>query len=59
MTFAGACATAGITVLIDDDLNECAHNHCGKYETAAAMAFLSWLMTIPSFLLTFWLLGTG
>lgn len=59
MTLAGACATAGITVLIDNDLNDCAQNHCGKYEAAATMAFLSWVTAAPSFLLTFWLMATG
>lgn len=58
LTFAAACATAGITVLIDNDLDQCSHNHCGKYEAAAAMTFLSWMMGAPSFLLTFWLLAT-
>ncbi|KAI5057133.1 hypothetical protein GOP47_0027148 [Adiantum capillus-veneris] len=58
LTFAAACATAGITVLIDNDLDQCGQNHCGKYEAAAAMAFLSWIMAAPSFLLTFWLLAT-
>jgi hypothetical protein len=58
ITFAGACATAGITVLIDNDLNQCGPNHCRKYEVAAAMAFMSWIMAAPSFLLAFWLLAT-
>ncbi|MCO5550558.1 hypothetical protein L7F22_004045 [Adiantum nelumboides] len=58
LTFAAACATAGITVLIDNDLDQCGQNHCGKYEAAAGMAFLSWIMAAPSFLLTFWLLAT-
>nr|P0DI70.1 RecName: Full=CASP-like protein 5A1; Short=GbCASPL5A1 [Ginkgo biloba] len=58
LTFAAACASAGITVLIGNDLRECDQNHCGKYETATAMAFLSWFMVSPSFLLTFWLLAS-
>uniref|UniRef100_A0A0D6R940 CASP-like protein n=1 Tax=Araucaria cunninghamii TaxID=56994 RepID=A0A0D6R940_ARACU len=57
LTFAAACASAGITVLIGNDLRQCDHNHCAKYETATAMAFLSWFMVSPSFLLTFWLLA--
>ncbi|KAH7426342.1 hypothetical protein KP509_11G097100 [Ceratopteris richardii] len=59
LTFAAACATAGITVLIDNDLGQCGENHCGKFEAAAAMAFLTWVMATPSFLLTFWLLATS
>eukprot|EP00249_Psilotum_nudum_P013617 c24428_g1_i1 orf=599-1129(+) len=58
LTFAAACATAGITVLIDNDLNQCGANQCAKFESSAAMAFLSWTMGAPSFLLTFWLLAT-
>jgi hypothetical protein len=58
LTFAAACASAGITVLIGNDLRECAQNHCSKYETATAMAFLSWFMVSPSFFLTFWMLAT-
>ncbi|GLJ53044.1 hypothetical protein SUGI_1129950 [Cryptomeria japonica] len=58
LTFAAACASAGITVLIGNDLRQCDHNHCAKYETATAMAFLSWFMVTPSFLLTYWLLAT-
>jgi len=57
LTFAAACASAGITVLIGNDLRECAQNHCAKYETATAMAFLSWFMVSPSFFLTFWMLA--
>ncbi|KAB2028550.1 hypothetical protein ERO13_D05G103400v2 [Gossypium hirsutum] len=58
LTFAAACASAGITVLIDNDLNSCAHNHCLQFETATAMAFISWFTTLPSFLLNFWSLAS-
>ncbi|KAA3489547.1 CASP-like protein 5A2 [Gossypium australe] len=58
LTFAAACASAGITVLIDNDLNSCAHNHCSQFETATAMAFISWFTTLPSFLLNFWSLAS-
>ncbi|MBA0565123.1 hypothetical protein Golob_010015, partial [Gossypium lobatum] len=58
LTFAAACASAGITVLINNDLNSCAHNHCLQFETATAMAFISWFTTLPSFLLNFWSLAS-
>ncbi|KAJ7970444.1 CASP-like protein [Quillaja saponaria] len=56
LTFAAACASAGITVLIGNDLNNCKQNHCTRFETATAMAFLSWFVATPSFLLNFWTL---
>ncbi|KAK9279252.1 hypothetical protein L1049_012930 [Liquidambar formosana] len=58
LTFAAACASAGITVLIDNDLNLCSSNHCTEFETATAMAFLSWFAALPSFLLNFWSLAS-
>ncbi|BBH04969.1 Uncharacterised protein family UPF0497 [Prunus dulcis] len=58
LTFAAACASAGITVLIDNDLDSCAHNHCAQFETATAMAFISWFTALPSFLLNFWSLAS-
>eukprot|EP00252_Welwitschia_mirabilis_P016126 TRINITY_DN35645_c0_g1_i1.p1 TRINITY_DN35645_c0_g1~~TRINITY_DN35645_c0_g1_i1.p1 ORF type:complete len:184 (+),score=28.70 TRINITY_DN35645_c0_g1_i1:204-755(+) len=58
LTFAAACASAGITVLIGNDLGQCEKNHCARYETATAMAFLSWFMVSPSFFLNFWLLAS-
>ncbi|KAL6203013.1 hypothetical protein ACLB2K_026717 [Fragaria x ananassa] len=58
LTFAAACASAGITVLIDNDLDSCAHNHCAQFETATAMAFITWFTALPSFLLNFWLLAS-
>ena len=57
LTFAAACASAGITVLIGNDLNKCAINHCTRFETATAMAFMSWFSVSPSFLLNFWSLA--
>ncbi|GLT89775.1 hypothetical protein SLE2022_077460 [Rubroshorea leprosula] len=58
LTFAAACASAGITVLIGSDLNKCALNHCTRFETATAMAFISWFAVSPSFLLNFWSLAS-
>ncbi|XAR69095.1 hypothetical protein NMG60_11000563 [Bertholletia excelsa] len=58
LTFAAACASAGITVLIGNDLNRCAVNHCARFESAAAMAFISWFAVSPSFFLNFWSLAS-
>ncbi|KAM5559806.1 CASP-like protein 5A1 [Rosa sericea] len=58
LTFAAACASAGITVLIANDLNRCAVNHCKRFESATAMAFISWFVVSPSFLLNFWSLAS-
>lgn len=58
LTFAAACSSAGITVLIDNDLDICSQNHCVQFETATAMAFISWFTTLPSFLLNFWSLAS-
>ncbi|KAL5709793.1 hypothetical protein ACHQM5_020438 [Ranunculus cassubicifolius] len=58
LTFGAACASAGITVLIGNDLNECGRNHCTSFETATAMAFISWFSVSPSFLFNFWSLAS-
>ncbi|PPS13068.1 hypothetical protein GOBAR_AA07558 [Gossypium barbadense] len=58
LTFAAACASAGITVLIGNDLDKCALNHCTRFETATAMAFISWFAMSPSFLMNFWSLAS-
>ncbi|KAL8516632.1 hypothetical protein ACS0TY_015046 [Phlomoides rotata] len=58
LTFAAACASAGITVLIGNDLDKCDLNHCTRFMSATAMAFLSWFAVSPSFLLNFWCLAS-
>nr|XP_043634292.1 CASP-like protein 5A1 [Erigeron canadensis] len=58
LTFAAACACAGITVLISNDLNTCDVNHCKRFMSATAMAFLSWFAVSPSFFLNFWSLAS-
>lgn len=58
LMFAAACASAGITVLLGNDLGVCAKNHCTEFETATTMSFLSWFASIPSFFLNFWSLSS-
>ncbi|KAG2269490.1 hypothetical protein Bca52824_064045 [Brassica carinata] len=52
-------ATAGLTVLIDNDLNSCSANHCVQFETSTALAFISWFAALPSFLFNFWSLSSS
>uniref|UniRef100_A0ACD5YQD9 Uncharacterized protein n=1 Tax=Avena sativa TaxID=4498 RepID=A0ACD5YQD9_AVESA len=54
LTLGAACASAGITVLIGNDLEICAGNHCASFMTATAMAFISWFALAPSCVLNFW-----
>ncbi|XP_042435465.1 CASP-like protein 5A1 [Zingiber officinale] len=59
LMFAAACASAGITVLIGNDLEAChRRQYCATFETATAMAFISWFAICPSFLLNFWSLAS-
>ncbi|EPS74086.1 hypothetical protein M569_00670, partial [Genlisea aurea] len=58
LTFSAACASAGITVLIGNDLDKCNVNHCARFMSATAMAFMSWFAMSPSFLLNFWSLAS-
>ncbi|KAJ8570814.1 hypothetical protein K7X08_037786 [Anisodus acutangulus] len=58
LTFAAACASAGITVLISNDLDKCKVNHCTRFMSATAMAFLSWFAASPSFFMNFWSLAS-
>ncbi|KAK1266302.1 CASP-like protein [Acorus gramineus] len=58
LTFAAACACAGITVLIGNDIGSCGQNPCARFEISTAMAFMSWFAVSPSFLLNFWSLAS-
>ncbi|KAK1291085.1 hypothetical protein QJS10_CPB18g02108 [Acorus calamus] len=58
LTFAAACACAGITVLIGNDIGSCGQNPCARFEISTAMAFMSWFAISPSFLLNFWSLAS-
>ncbi|KAA3456646.1 CASP-like protein 5A2 [Gossypium australe] len=58
LTFAAACASAGITVLIDNNLDSCTQNNCTQFETSTAMAFVCWFTALPLFLLNFWSLAS-
>ncbi|XP_047052136.1 CASP-like protein 5A3 [Lolium rigidum] len=47
LTFSAASAAAGITVLINADLDFCDDNHCPNFMSATAMAFLSSFVIAP------------
>ncbi|XBI98512.1 hypothetical protein VPH35_018742 [Triticum aestivum] len=54
MIFSAACGSAGITVLLDNDLRSCPRNHCPSFMTATAMAFLCWFVRVPSGITSLW-----
>ncbi|KAF7013641.1 hypothetical protein CFC21_027710 [Triticum aestivum] len=54
MIFSAACGSAGITVLLDNDLRSCPGNHCPNFMTATAMAFLCWFVRVPSGIVSLW-----
>ncbi|KAL2938354.1 CASP-like protein 5A2 [Bienertia sinuspersici] len=58
LTFAAACASAGITVLIHNDLASCSRNHCVQFETSTGLAFMTWFAALPCFLLNLWTLAS-
>ncbi|XP_077227278.1 CASP-like protein 5A1 [Tasmannia lanceolata] len=58
LTFAAACASAGITVLIGNDLGKCAQYYCARFGTATFMAFISWFAVSFSFLFNMWSLAS-
>ncbi|KAI4374269.1 hypothetical protein MLD38_012281 [Melastoma candidum] len=58
ITFAAASASAGITVLISDDLHRCAWNHCARFESATSLAFICWFAALASFLVNFYSLAS-
>ncbi|XP_037449482.1 CASP-like protein 16 [Triticum urartu] len=53
VTLSAACASAGITILIDNDVKYCEALPCLRLRTAVTMAFISWCALVPSFLFNF------
>lgn len=58
LTFSGACASAGITVFVGNDINRCDEIHCARFQSATAMAFLCWFTAMSSFFFNFWSLAS-
>uniref|UniRef100_A0ACD5XVI8 Uncharacterized protein n=1 Tax=Avena sativa TaxID=4498 RepID=A0ACD5XVI8_AVESA len=47
LTLSAACASAGITTFMDNDIEACYGNHCPSFMAATAMAFFSWFAIAP------------
>eukprot|EP00249_Psilotum_nudum_P008314 c21189_g1_i1 orf=383-916(-) len=58
LSFAASCATAGLAVLFEHDLQWCGRTKCVKYQVATSLAFASCILVTCSFLLIFWFLAT-
>lgn len=57
LTLAAACSTASVAeILFTADGSYCPPNLCSRYLISAAMAFLSWFLSLASTLFNLWLL---
>ncbi|XP_004300576.1 PREDICTED: CASP-like protein ARALYDRAFT_485429 isoform X1 [Fragaria vesca subsp. vesca] len=57
LSLAAACSTASTTMLLHDaDRSYCPAKLCTRYQLSAAMAFLSWFLSMGSCLFNLWLL---
>nr|GMD75541.1 CASP-like protein 5B3 [Ipomoea batatas] len=60
LSLSAAASSAGITVLYYGDLGGCSFGEeCTKFQLAAALAFLSWIMIALSSLIMFWIWARG
>ncbi|XP_050386108.1 CASP-like protein 5B2 [Argentina anserina] len=58
LSLAGACSSAGVTVLYSRDLGYCGKMlPCTRFQLGVAFAFISWFLLAVSSLVMFWLLG--
>ncbi|KAM7479249.1 hypothetical protein LguiA_027469 [Lonicera macranthoides] len=57
LTLASACSTASVVdLLLRADGSYCPPKICSRYLISAIMAFLSWFLSVASFLFNLWLL---
>lgn len=57
LTLAAACSTASVVdLLLHSDGSYCPPKFCSRYQISAAMAFLSWFLSMASSLFNLWLL---
>ncbi|KAL6273843.1 hypothetical protein ACE6H2_024535 [Prunus campanulata] len=57
LSLAAACSTASTTnLLLDSGKSFCPAKLCTRYQLSAAMAFLSWFLSLGSALFNLWLL---
>ncbi|KAL6338476.1 hypothetical protein AAG906_020569 [Vitis piasezkii] len=55
LSLAAACSTAGVTdLLLNVNGSHCPARLCGRYQLSAAMAFLSWFLSLASSLFNLW-----
>lgn len=55
LSLAAACSTAGVTdLLLNVNGFHCPARLCGRYQLSAAMAFLSWFLSLASSLFNLW-----
>ncbi|KAL5557196.1 hypothetical protein UlMin_039432 [Ulmus minor] len=58
LSLSAACSTASVTdiLLNDADPSYCPAKLCSRFQLSAAMAFLSWFLSLGSFLFNLWIL---
>ncbi|KAK6916513.1 Casparian strip membrane protein domain, partial [Dillenia turbinata] len=56
LTLAAACSTASVVDLLLQSDGYCPQKICSRYQLSAAMAFLSWFLSVASALFNLWLL---
>ncbi|OMO84188.1 hypothetical protein COLO4_22172 [Corchorus olitorius] len=57
LSLAAACSTASVTsLLVNVGTSFCPSKLCSRYQLSAAMAFLSWFLSLASTLFNLWLL---
>ncbi|KAI5665854.1 hypothetical protein M9H77_15707 [Catharanthus roseus] len=60
LSLAASCSTASVTdLLMASGASFCSTNLCGRYQLSAAMAFLSWFLSLASSLFNLWLLASS
>ncbi|GLT96979.1 hypothetical protein SLE2022_145670 [Rubroshorea leprosula] len=56
LTLAAASSTASVVDLLHSDKSACPPKFCSRYQLSAAMAFLTWFLSLASALFNLWLL---
>ncbi|KAL6842125.1 hypothetical protein ACP4OV_028104 [Aristida adscensionis] len=54
LIFSAASSSAGVTILLDDDLHICSSYHCATFHTVTAMGFASWFAAMSALFLNLW-----
>ncbi|GAV67114.1 LOW QUALITY PROTEIN: DUF588 domain-containing protein, partial [Cephalotus follicularis] len=56
LTLAAACSTASVVDILLHSHGTCPPKFCTRYQISAAMAFLSWFLSLASALFNLWLI---